>query len=57
MLADKQELIYISPVRTLVVVWKTYQERCMIERGREGEKEIEKKRESECVCVCVWEGK
>ena len=35
MLADQEELIYISSVRTQDVVWKTYPERLMV--GTDGE--------------------
>ena len=50
-LADQQELIYISSVRTLDVVLKTGQDQWMIrtggERKRERGRERERERESE----------
>ena len=36
-LADQQELIYVSSVQTQDVIWKTYQERWMIETNSKWE--------------------
>ena len=44
-LADQQELIFFSSVRTLNVVWRTYREQWII--GMDGGRERERHRERE----------
>ena len=49
-LADQQEVIYISSVQTQDLIWKTYWERWMIvtEEERERERERESQDNSRC---------